>query len=372
MSSPRTGTVELDARSASDAWAAAAPCASDPDPAPLPSLRHSILGLAADEGIESWRQQLIGYSDNLPATPGTAFEADTTSWHLGGLLLIDAHLLGARRQERDSRKVRISQVDHYRLLLQLSGDLRLDLGDQRLIVPPGRMVMTDLSRTQRYEADRGANIVLIVPRDLLHEAMGVSADLHGAMPDGVGARLLSAYLINLARQAPAMRAFEAPDVSTATVRMIAAAFAQDARTRQAAAPAINRTLLRQIQQHIDAHLDDPTLDVDHLCRGFRISRATLYRLFESSGGIAQHVRQRRLERIHDQLLAAQTRVHMAQLADRYGFGSAAHFSQAFRKHFGYSPSEARERAGAGVGARRVVVTSASLSDWLMRLGGPPR
>ena len=63
---------------------------------------------------------------------------------------------------------------------------------------------------------------------------------------------------------------------------------------------------------------------------------TLYRLFDSLGGVSNHIRERRLARVHDILSRSEERQNIARIAEDHGFKTATHFSRAFRQQFGYA------------------------------------
>ncbi len=99
-------------------------------------------------------------------------------------------------------------------------------------------------------------------------------------------------------------------------------------------------LLSGICTYIEQHLDQP-LDVGTLCRRFGISRSSLYRLFEPLGGIATHIRHRRLIRARQYLLSpAHSHLSIAAIARRCGL-EANTFTRLFNQTYGVSPREAR-------------------------------
>jgi AraC-like DNA-binding protein len=80
--------------------------------------------------------------------------------------------------------------------------------------------------------------------------------------------------------------------------------------------------------------------VEAVCRHFRVSRSTVYRLFEPLGGVRQFINGARLERCYGQLRGADPRcVKIADIASSWGFDDASSFSRRFRSRFGVAPSE---------------------------------
>jgi AraC-like DNA-binding protein len=79
-----------------------------------------------------------------------------------------------------------------------------------------------------------------------------------------------------------------------------------------------------------------------------ISRSYLDKLFETEAeGVARYIRERRLERCREELADPRmTEQSILDIATRWGFVSAAHFSRVFRAAYGMTPREARRQSGA--------------------------
>ncbi|MEO1039025.1 MAG: helix-turn-helix domain-containing protein [Pseudomonadota bacterium] len=98
-----------------------------------------------------------------------------------------------------------------------------------------------------------------------------------------------------------------------------------------------------IRAYIEAHLSDRTLNADHIVRTFGVTRRTLYRVFESSGGVRAYIQERRLNRaIADLGQPRSKRGQIGAIATRWGFSSEAAFSRAVRKRLGVPPSRMLE------------------------------
>jgi AraC-like DNA-binding protein len=102
-----------------------------------------------------------------------------------------------------------------------------------------------------------------------------------------------------------------------------------------------------IRRYIEANLNSPSLAASHLCRRFRISRASLYRLFEAEGGLARFIQEQRLNRALKQLVSPLWQgKDLINLAVDLQFSSASTFIRAFRRRFGVTRGEIRELAEA--------------------------
>jgi AraC-like DNA-binding protein len=97
---------------------------------------------------------------------------------------------------------------------------------------------------------------------------------------------------------------------------------------------------------VQQHLHDPGLGPDRLADELHVSRRTLFNAFAVAGETPQaYLLRRRLERCRDQLASsAAARTSITQVAFDAGFVDLAHFSRAFRRRFGVTPSQARPAA----------------------------
>jgi AraC-like DNA-binding protein len=96
-------------------------------------------------------------------------------------------------------------------------------------------------------------------------------------------------------------------------------------------------------RHIRAHLPDRDLTPTRVAEDCGLSLAYLHEIFRGSGrGVEATIFAERLERAGVVLLAPDhAGSQIATIAYRLGFSDPAHFTRAFRRHFGVSPSEWR-------------------------------
>jgi AraC-like DNA-binding protein len=102
-------------------------------------------------------------------------------------------------------------------------------------------------------------------------------------------------------------------------------------------------LRAQVRAFIDTHLGDPALGPEANAREHFISRSYLDKLLEADGtSVRESIRDRRLDRcrrdLQDPSLAGRS---ILDIASRWGFVSASHFSRTFRAAYGLSPRDAR-------------------------------
>lgn len=101
--------------------------------------------------------------------------------------------------------------------------------------------------------------------------------------------------------------------------------------------------LNQIRLTIEAMLSNPDLDTKMIADQEGVSIRYLQKLFSASGQtFAKYVHQRRLERCREDLVSPNWQaLTITEICFRWGFNSSAHFSRAFRNHYGVSPRDFR-------------------------------
>jgi AraC-like DNA-binding protein len=348
---------------------------------PLPSTTFKTDQPSAEARFEAWRSSISVVFDVAPVdrAPPDNFEASVTARHLGALLVGDLHF-GSQQFARSAARVARDGVDHYLVQWYRSGGFvgQRD-GGVDLSVRAGDITVFDLSRTQQTYADPSHVLSIVLSREIADETFrsgDTGADLHGAVLRGHTALggLLRDYFQSLQQRLPAVTQSEAPAVVQATAQILAACLRPSADTLAQAQPQIQGVTLGRIRHYIAQNAAAP-LTPDLLCRTFGISRSQLYRLFEPLGGVAQYVQQRRLVRAFQALgNPANRRLRVAEVAARHGFTSEAHFSRAFRKAFGMTPSDVRATAqrshpapDSATSNGGALPLSAEYADWLREL-----
>ncbi|OUJ70300.1 hypothetical protein BXP70_24715 [Hymenobacter crusticola] len=112
---------------------------------------------------------------------------------------------------------------------------------------------------------------------------------------------------------------------------------------QPGSPTMEQVFLARVRQAVESALDDENLDVETLARELALSRTQLHRKLKALIGQApgDFIRLVRLQRAHELLVSGA--VTVAEAAYQVGYGNPNNFSTSFARHFGYAPSEARQR-----------------------------
>ena len=103
-------------------------------------------------------------------------------------------------------------------------------------------------------------------------------------------------------------------------------------------------LMEKIMKAVNDRLDDDTFNVEALADEVGLSRVQLHRRMKELTGITvgEFIRNIRLQQAAKLLEAGDTSV--AQVTYAVGFSNPNHFTTAFKRHFGVTPSEYMAKA----------------------------
>ena len=108
---------------------------------------------------------------------------------------------------------------------------------------------------------------------------------------------------------------------------------------------VRQVRLRSVKAWIEEHLADPDLSLEKIARNNGISLRHLHYLFRPTDmSVSEWIWDRRLQRCYDLLMRPGPRpLSVTEVAYQLGFSSSSHFSTAFRRKFGISPSDLLRR-----------------------------
>ncbi|MFT4258151.1 helix-turn-helix domain-containing protein [Microbacterium sp.] len=245
---------------------------------------------------------------------------------------------------RTERAIAAGGSGFYKVNLILQGTGLLIQDGREVLLRPGDISVYDTSRPYTLHFDDTVrNLVTMLPQSRLSLHPSSAAEL---MATAVRAdEPLSPVLASFLRQFPlGLHGIDAPvraRVGDTCVALVDTLFAQLLGQHGGRDP--RREWHERIDAFIDAHLGDPALSPAAIAAAHYISLRQLHALFADRGlTVAATIREKRLARcradLTDPLHAAHT---VAELAARWGFTDAAHFSRTFKRQFGVTPRELR-------------------------------
>lgn len=314
----------------------------------LHGLEFSTSELPPRDQFAAWRDNfapMLSFAE--PADTQHGFDGQQVIWDLGSLAFSKIRTQGLRFASLPGH-VRRDPLDHWMMTLLLDGHSNT-VGPTRVLdCDSGLVQVHPLGRPFEGTVTDSEMLMLIVPRDFCRDAVGtLDAAEFSALDTGMG-KLFADFLVGLGTSLPTLNTEDLPGLVSAMRAMIVACVAPTADHLDSAQDPIGTVLLERARRFVSANLYDPDLDAEMLRRALGISRTRLYRLFEPTGGVMSYIQHRRLLDAHIALANQDDGRKILEIAEERGFNDGADFSRAFKRKFGYSPSEVRAR-GLGEG-----------------------
>ncbi|MEV8472727.1 AraC family transcriptional regulator [Ralstonia sp. UNC404CL21Col] len=305
-----------------------------------------------------------------------AFNAEATGAALGPLVISGrrwpkrpkplAYLV-----HRNPRRIRLDGQDSFRFTLLLGGRVTCRAMGPDSVKKAGDLFFYDVAQINDCMVEAGDVISVVVPRHLLpsHAAL-----LHDRVLTSGIARLLGDHLLSLFRNLSTLREQDVASVVQSTLLLMAAAVSPTVEAVRAAHTPISTALIERIRQYIDAHLLEPDLTPERICRDVGLSRAKLYQLFEEDGGIMRQIRRRKLRHAYHVLSDPQRQhVRIAEVAWAHGFSDEKYFYRLFKAEFGHTPKDTLEQRRGPVflpygDAANAPSDAGSLPGWTLPFG----
>lgn len=277
----------------------------------------------------------------LPSSRGGDFFASLRSNMLCDLSLTE---IGCRAQgpQRLSAPGPAAGRPDIVLFLQRAGSILMEQDGRRALVLPGWFAFHDSSRPVLLEASGDCRALCVrfpvawCPDGAPALQQATACALDGAL--GLGPAVFQ-LLDSLCRASVPPR--NPGRVARHAVGLLEQLLTEQiGQFRDADAP---EELLEKCLAYIDAHLADPELGPRQVAAANFISTRYLHVLFRrTSGTVAAHIRQLRLQRIREDLEDPRLRAASVESIVRHrGVANVSHFGQAFRKATGKTPAAYR-------------------------------
>lgn len=248
--------------------------------------------------------------------------------------------------ERLPREPHLNSQDAYFAVMLLSGHYRLEQNGREVLLQPGDMTLYDATRPHRVHCHGELTkvIYLSIPRSVFRDRV-VDIDCCTALripgSQGIGF-VVSNFLRSFVTHADNFLVHEfsslaehALDLLTLAVTSVRPVGFNLSRSRVVS--------LNSIKTFIEQNLRDADLDTGLITRHAGLSARYINSLFEDEGtSLMRYVWKRRLENCRKELQNQAYAGHrLSDIAFRWGFNDAAHFSRTFKQQFGCAPRDIR-------------------------------
>lgn len=229
------------------------------------------------------------------------------------------------------------------VLLLLAGAERLTHPSGAIMLQAGQFALWDTTRPLSFDMPgRLRKITLMLPADALSPTLGTIRDWRRVFDArrGCGA-LLAAQLQAVAGLDQDLDGSSQQAVLRGLLELVRGAILEQSTSPRTA----SARLVRRARAYIEGQLDDPALNAERAALALHVSRRQLDRAFAETGStITRFIWSQRLERCRRDL-RLDLDATVSEIAFRWGFSDAAHFSRTFRTTFGVSPTAYRAACG---------------------------
>ena len=302
---------------------------------------------AQPQQILAWRDR-VGHILDVPiarAQVADGFHGTIDSYRIKDLMFLDSRT-DAVSQTRSVTRISRDNMRDYVFHVVVEGSIETVTGlyPQRTALQsrPGILAL-DMSQPMRMKRPACRVQAFYVPRALVDAIIPAAESIHGRVIEYTSpiARMIPAQLAALSRLRT-MNANEAHSAISTCAQLIALAFGKQTRLSGNARLAARAAMFSTARRYIQDNLHQPDLSPESVLNASRLSRATLYRLFENEGGLSTYIRNRRLREAADELVRF-PEMAVIEIAFGLGFKSASDFNHAFRRAYDMSPLEFRAR-----------------------------
>lgn len=276
-----------------------------------------------------------------PVVP--TFRADVEKLNNGSLTVIKC-TCDPCAAKRPKRIARAGNEEFAAFQLVVAGQERIELDGQPVELSEGDLLVWDSTRAMSFEVTQTlSKVSLMMPLDQLRRWLPADwRGVSGKLPkESASYLMLRSYMTALAEPGFAAAEFCGTAMLDAGLAMLAGG----AHSPLASKPGVADSQLRTVKGFIRENLSDPELTLTAIAAHHGISVRYLHWLFgRTHHTAAAYILDSRLNACHNDLLnPAMVHTAISDIAYRWGFNSAAHFSRSYRARFGESPSDTRRK-----------------------------
>ena len=291
--------------------------------------------------FEAWCDALSPLWDlAAPEKKADSYVGTLTKWRTENIVFIDNQLdgevIGKPNSDRKSK-----DSENFGLSLPISGFGGHVFSGRYIPENPGDVILAQSNKSELFKNAYFYQRYVGLPYHLL----GFDPSRHiglAVFQNGTAANRLIKTAVDTAFDLLPTATPEEAKVLEDGFCALVRAVALNERPSDEGAASIRAARRHAMRKYVDEHLADETFGVEHLEQAFHVSSATVKRDFAEDGGLSRYLWRRRLECALMDLTKAREaqRGLVGDIAVRWGFQDESSFRRAFRREFGFAPSEA--------------------------------
>ncbi len=308
----------------------------------------STNSVAQNQRLAFWTDMVCDTYVQLDCEPpagASSVEGDIVANQLATLHLSRV-TASAQRVSRTPAKIARASEDYLLVSIQTQGQGVVSQDGRDAILAPGDFALYDSTRPYTLTFD-GAfqQYVLMLPGPMLRTALReterlTATTVHG---DRGAGHLMIQMIQTLAADIDTLAPESATAVADSVAQILVAGLAALPQARKPPTTQLNAYYREQIKALVQQRLCDPELSVAAIAAQMRVSASTVHRAWGGeSCSLSDWIWARRLDGakrdLADLSLGARS---VSDIAYRWGFSDAAHFSRSFKARFGCTPRELR-------------------------------
>ncbi|HEY0286513.1 MAG TPA: transcriptional regulator FeaR [Pseudomonas sp.] len=307
--------------------------------------------LAASSGSQvflDWKAQLRSVCGNFDTTQDprhSLFIGNIHGQDLGGLEVAKVRTNAGQITHLRSRFSGENDM-HCFLVFQKSGRQHIHQANKSIELMPGDLALIDAAASFQIEPHGLIeNTSIHLSRDVVRQHLR-EGELFGRLARNSAAGRLIRTLINFINDSELKGRSEWGEgaaLQSALLALVAPAIAQGAQEEWSSTSLEEGDIRTLAVQLIEESLQESELSPATIAEKMHISVRRLYRIFEEQGdSVCRFILRRRLERVaHDLSNPRLLGVSITQIAFKWGFVEAAHFSRTFKRQYEISPRDYR-------------------------------
>lgn len=273
-----------------------------------------------------------------PADGGLFNETTFYAWQNLRLSAIQSRGLTINKQAHEPYR---SSQDNYLAVILLSGSYLLEQNGREVFLQPNDMTIYDATKPHRIQSSYGFSKLLVsIPRSIMRDKMAgiehcTALKVSGQM--GMGA-VATHFIQSAAYQVANMPVDSFDALSAQSLDLLTLAFSS-VRPQHFNLYRSRSISLKIVKDFIAHYLANPQLDTQMIVAGTRFSARYINELFKDEHtSLMRYVWLCRLEKCYKEILILNN-YPVSMIAFKWGFNDMSHFSRAFKKRFGLSPSD---------------------------------